>query len=69
MLFSFPLKSRIVVLMSLGVTVCLASISGATEPLWVEVIEAHVGGLPLRCKLRFMVSDRALGQVDAYLYP
>lgn len=54
--------------MNLGVTVCLASVSGATEPLRVEVTVAHVGGLPPRCRIRFMVSDRALGQVDAYLY-
>lgn len=32
--------------MSLGVTVCLASVSGATEPLCMEVTMAHVGGLP-----------------------
>lgn len=54
--------------MSLSVSVCLASVSGATEPPLVEVTVAHVGGLPPRCRLRFMVSDRALGQVDTYLY-
>lgn len=54
--------------MSFGVAVCVASVSGATEPLWVEVTVAHVGGLPPRCRLRFMVSDSTLGQVDAYLY-
>lgn len=53
--------------MFLSATVCLASVSGATEPLWGEVTVAHVGGLPLHCELRFMVSDRAPGQVDAYL--
>lgn len=53
--------------MSLSATVCLASVSGATEPLWGEVSVAHVGGLPLHYELRFMVSDRAPGQVDAYL--
>lgn len=44
------------------------SISGANEPRWVEVTVAHVGGLPLCWRLRFIVSDRALGQVDAYLF-
>lgn len=61
-------RPGIVLLLSLSATVYSASISGANEPRRVEVTVAHVGGLPLCWRLRFMVSDRALGQVDAYLF-
>lgn len=60
-------RSGIVLLLSLSATVYSASISGANEPRWEEVTVAHVGGLPLCWRLRFTVSDRALGQGDAYL--